>query len=143
MGEPSSTPEPTHAARLRVALLGHVRLEFDGKAFEFSAQRKTLPILAYLLVHRKSTVSRDFLAFTMWPDADEDAARGNLRRNLSLLKAILPAPAPAESRILATNELVCWNGEAPLSLDVEEFDRLCLDSNTLDEAVALYRGDLR
>ncbi|MBV8531535.1 MAG: AAA family ATPase, partial [Candidatus Eremiobacteraeota bacterium] len=138
----SHSPEPAHDARFHVALLGHVALEFDGKPFEFNAPRKTQPILAYLLLHRQSTVSRDFLAFTMWPDADEDVARGNLRRNLSLLKEVLPPPDRAESWIVATNELVRWNTEAPLWLDVAEFDRLSNDPNTVADAVALYRGDL-
>ncbi|HZV77084.1 MAG TPA: AAA family ATPase [Candidatus Babeliales bacterium] len=142
MREGSNAPEPARDARLHVALLGHVALEFGGKPFEFKAPRKTQPILAYLLLHRQSTVSRDFLAFTMWPDADEDVARANLRRNLSLLKEALPPPDPVESWIVATNELVRWNAEAPLWLDVAEFDRLSSDSNTLADAVALYRGDL-
>jgi DNA-binding SARP family transcriptional activator len=103
--------------------LGQVRLAFDGKPFEFSAPRKTLPILAYLLVHLYAAISREFLAFLMWPDAEEKIARNNLRRNLTLFKQILPLPAPAENWIVATNELVRWNPEAPYALDVAEFDR--------------------
>jgi len=103
---------------LEVALFGHVRLAFDGKPFEFGAPRKTLPILAYLLVHRHAPISREFLAFLMWPDVDEEVARNNLRRNLTLFKGILPPPSPAESWILATNELVRWNPDAPYTLDI-------------------------
>ena len=127
---------------LEVALFGHVRLAFDGKPFEFTAPRKTLPILAYLLLHRHAAVSREFLAFLMWPDADEEVARNNLRRNLTLFKQILPPPAPAESWILASNELVRWNPDAPFTLDVAEFDRLCGESQSLAAAVDLYVGDL-
>jgi hypothetical protein len=112
---------------LEVALFGHVRLAFEGRPFEFGAPRKTLPILAYLLVHRESSISREFLAFLMWPDAEEEVARNNLRRNLTLFKQILPPPDPAESWILATNELVRWNPHAPFTLDIAEFDRLCGD----------------
>ena len=60
---------------LEVALFGHVHLSFGGKPFEFSAPRKTLPILAYLLVHRETAISREFLAFLMWPDAEEEVLR--------------------------------------------------------------------
>jgi DNA-binding SARP family transcriptional activator/tetratricopeptide (TPR) repeat protein len=127
---------------LHIALFGHVRLAFDGKPIDFGAPRKTLPILAYLLVHRQAAVSREFLAFLMWPDVDEEVARGNLRRNLTLFKGILPPPDPAESWILASNELVRWNPDAPFTLDVAEFDRLCGDPARLAEAVELYRGDL-
>jgi DNA-binding SARP family transcriptional activator/tetratricopeptide (TPR) repeat protein len=127
---------------LEVALFGHVHLSFGGKPFEFSAPRKTLPILAYLLVHRQAAISREFLAFLMWPDAQEEVARNSLRRNLTLFKQILPPAAPAQSWILATNELVRWNPEAPFALDVAEFDRLCGEPETLAQAVELYGGDL-
>jgi len=127
---------------LEVALFGHVRLAFNGKPFAFEAPRKTLPILAYLLVHRQAAISREFLAFLMWPDADEEVARGNLRRNLTLFKQILPPPDPAESWIVATNETVRWNPEAPCTVDIAEFDRLCGEPKRLAEAIELYGGDL-
>ena len=78
----------------------------------------------------------------MWPDAEEEVARSNLRRNLTLFKQILPSPAPAESWILATNELVRWNPGAPYTLDVAEFDRFCSEPENLARAVDLYGGDL-
>jgi DNA-binding SARP family transcriptional activator/tetratricopeptide (TPR) repeat protein len=125
-----------------VALLGHMRLAFDGQPIEFGAPRKTLPILAYLLLHRTGGVARDFVAFTMWPDAEEEAARGNLRRNLSLLKTMLP-PRPADDGwILATNEVVRWNPAVPCTLDVAEFDRFSAEPDGLESAVELYHGDL-
>jgi len=127
---------------LEVALFGHVRLAFDGKPLEFGAPRKTLPILAYLLVHRDAAISREFLAFLMWPDDEEDVARNNLRRNLTLFKTILPPPAPAENWILATNEFVRWNPDAPYSLDIAEFDRLRSEPARVAEAIELYAGDL-
>ena len=124
---------------LEVALFGHVRLAFDGKPLEFGAPRKTLPILAYLLVHRDAAISREFLAFLMWPDDEEDVARNNLRRNLTLFKTILPPRAPAENWILATNEFVRWNPDAPYSLDIAEFDRLlprCVSNAEFGPALA-------
>ena len=127
---------------LEIALFGHVRLRFDGAPLDFNAPRKTLPILAYLLVHRQAAVSREFLAFLTWPDTGEEVARNNLRRNLTLFKQILPPPEPAESWILATNDLVRWNPDAPFTLDVAEFDRLCREPARLAEAVELYGGDL-
>jgi predicted ATPase len=127
---------------LEVALFGHVRLAFDGTSLDFAAPRKTLPLLGYLLVHRGAAISREFLAFLIWPDVDEEVARNNLRRNLTLFKQILPSPAPAETWILASNELVRWNPEALCTLDIAEFDRLCGDPASLARAVELYAGDL-
>jgi DNA-binding SARP family transcriptional activator len=142
MREPPVAPSAFASTGLAVALLGHMRLAVDGKPFNFGAPRKTLPILAYLLLHREGAVARDFLAFTMWPDAEEEAARGNLRRNLTLIKSMLP-PRPADDGwILATNELVRWNPDGQSTLDVAEFDRCVAEPEGLERAVDLYHGDL-
>ncbi len=50
---------------------------------------------AYLLLHRAHPVKRETLAYTLWPDEPEAAARANLRRHLHDLKRILP-PDSAE-----------------------------------------------
>jgi DNA-binding SARP family transcriptional activator len=71
---------PQRAARLEVGLLGHPRFTYGGLQLAFGGQRKTLPILAYLLIHREAQIARDFLAYTMWPDVAEDVALANLRR---------------------------------------------------------------
>jgi DNA-binding SARP family transcriptional activator len=59
---------------LQICLFGSARLVFAGAPLKFGALPKTTPLLAYLL----------------WPDVPESAARGNLRRHLHDLRPILP-----------------------------------------------------
>ena len=129
---------------LRVFLLGPPRFEFDGAPFRFKSARKTMSLLGYLLLNREGAVARDRIAFTLWPDDEEEAALGNLRRNLYLLTKSLPT-APAERPWLTIEASdVQWNPDAPLWLDAVEFERLAqeADPSSLEAAAALYSGDL-
>lgn len=126
---------------LSVRLLGNFALELDGSPFVMPTPRRTLPILAYLLLHRSAAVSREFLAYLMWPDEAEDSARTKLRANLFDLARILPQ-APAGHWVLADGDNVQWNPQARTKLDVEEFEALCARPERREEAVALYRGEL-
>ncbi|HET6274436.1 MAG TPA: AAA family ATPase [Candidatus Cybelea sp.] len=125
----------------RIRLFGHVAVELDGAPFRLATPRKTLPILAYLLMNRDVPVARDFLAYVMWPDEEEESARSKLRMNLYELGRILP-PSLAGSALLVTTDSVGVRPDLRLWLDVEEFDRLVADPQRIEEAVALYRGDL-
>jgi predicted ATPase/DNA-binding SARP family transcriptional activator len=127
---------------LRICLFGKLRLSHDGQPWQFSAPPKTLPLWAYLLLHRASPLPRPRLAFTLWPDEPEDAARKNLRRHLSYLRHALPPAPDARPWLLADTEGVQWNPEADDWLDVAEFERLCAEPGRLPEAVALYEADL-
>lgn len=60
---------------LRIHLFGPLRLEIDDAPHRFAALPKTLPLLAYLLLHRAATVPRATVAFTLWPDLDEESAQ--------------------------------------------------------------------
>ena len=55
-----------------------------------SLPRKTLNVLGYLILNRARPVTRDSIAFALFPDEDEDKARTSLRRNLSYLLSALP-----------------------------------------------------
>jgi|HubBroStandDraft_4_1064222.scaffolds.fasta_scaffold00001_162 DNA-binding SARP family transcriptional activator/tetratricopeptide (TPR) repeat protein len=126
---------------LRIRLFGHVAVEVDGVPFRLATPRKTLPILAYLLMNRDAPVAREFLAYVMWPDEEEESARSRLRMNLYELGRILP-PSLAGSALLVTTDSVGVRSDIRLWLDVEEFDRLVADPERADDAAALYRGDL-
>lgn len=78
---------------LRIFLFGSLRLLVDGAPHRFRGLPKTLPLCAYLLLHRKQPINRERLAFVFWPDASEDLARANLRRHLYDLRRSLPPPA--------------------------------------------------
>jgi DNA-binding SARP family transcriptional activator len=130
-----------HRPELAIRLFGNFAMEVDGEPFVMATPRRTLPILAYLLLNRGTAVSREFLAYFMWPDESETSARTKLRANLHDLARVLP-PAPAGYWIAADGDNVAWNSEARLRLDIEEFEACCADPERREEGVQLYRGEL-
>ena len=134
---PHSGPEP----ELRISLFGHVAVEVNGTPFKLSTPRKTLPVLAYLLLNRDAPIARDFLAYVMWPEDEEEAARTKLRLSLFDLARVLPAEFEGRA-LVVDGDSVRLRHDLHLWLDVQEFDRLILDPQRIEEAVSLYRGDL-
>jgi predicted ATPase/DNA-binding SARP family transcriptional activator len=126
---------------LRVRLFGDGRIANDAADLKLQSRAWTLPLLAYLLLHRGEMIPRRRVAFALWPDEPEEAALSSLRRNLHRLVKSLP-PAPADTPWLETaGHSIVWNASAPLDLDVEAFERLRSDPATLESALAFYAGD--
>jgi DNA-binding SARP family transcriptional activator/tetratricopeptide (TPR) repeat protein len=126
---------------LRIGLFGHVAVEVNGTPFKLATPRKTLPVLAYLLLNRDAPIARDFLAYVMWPDDEEEPARTKLRLSLYDLARVLP-PELEGKALIVDGDSVCLRPDLNLWLDVEEFNRLIGDPQRIEEAVSLYRGDL-
>jgi DNA-binding SARP family transcriptional activator/tetratricopeptide (TPR) repeat protein len=126
---------------LRIALLGQPRVLCAQGTRAFPLPRKTLNVLAYLILHRKRPPTRESLAFALFPDEEEDTARASLRRNLSYLLSSLPR-APESSRFVsATDERVAWNPESPAVVDVVAFED-AVASGRDGDAIAEYGGEL-
>lgn len=123
---------------LDVSLLGEPRFTYGGEPWRFSAPPRCLPLLA-LLVLRSEPISRAALAGALWPDSSESEGRANLRRHLHALAKTLP-PLGKSEWILSTPQGISWNGSAPASVDVIEFQR-AVETDPA-RAVALYRGEL-
>jgi DNA-binding SARP family transcriptional activator/tetratricopeptide (TPR) repeat protein len=126
---------------LRIRLFGQPYLEEHGLPLRFSAPPKTLPLLAYLILHANGALTRDSIAFTLWEDDTEENARANLRRHLYHLQRALPAPQTHPWIFVDTDSLQ-WNSAAGAWVDVLEFTKLVTSSETLEAAVELYTGDL-
>jgi len=122
---------------VQLQLLGVPRVECDGRILAVSWQRRSLSLLTYLFTAR-GLVARDVAAFALWPDDDEEDARGNLRRNLNLLRGALP-PAAAEWIAIDSGSLAFDRHAA--NTDVAEFERLAADASRYVEAVGCYGGD--
>ena len=95
--------------RLDIRILGPVDIRVDGRPLQVDT-RKAVALLAYLSVVGRPT-SRTTLAALLWPDADDEGARGALRRTLSVLNTAL---GPAVLRI--------GRSEVALELDVARVD---------------------
>jgi predicted ATPase/DNA-binding SARP family transcriptional activator len=124
---------------LEIRLLGPAEFAYGGEPFRFTAPPRTLPLLAWILLHRRAPLSREALAFHFWPDLAEEDAKSDLRRHLYYLTKALPPPSGAPW-LLADKKTVGWNAAAAATIDLSDFERLAADDATLESAVALYRA---
>ncbi len=127
---------------LEIFLFGPFRLYDQGQPYSVAALPKTVPLLTYLLLHRTQPLLRTTLAYTLWPDVKEAAARTNLRRHLYEVRRVLPPAPPDQPWLLVDNRTVQWNSRASYRLDVDTFLTLRTNPATLADAVALYQADL-
>lgn len=128
--------------RLRIFLFGEPHFELRGETHAFKAPPKTLPLLAYLLLHRRGAIARETLAAALWPDDDQTTAFGNLRRHLHYLAKALPPCTGDAAWITADKKSISWNVRSPYWLDVEAFETESQDRQLRARAVRLYAGDL-
>lgn len=135
--------------RLKISLFGEFSLVFQGRPAPHFGGDRPISLLAYLLLHRQTAVSRQHLAFTLWPDSGDSQARANLRNLFYTLRQTLPA---ADTYLVADSMTLHWRTDADFSLDVAEFEAALAAARTavsdaekmgwLETAVSLYRGDL-
>ena len=109
-------------------------------------------LLAYLVLHPESAHPRQQLAYLLWPASSESQARTNLRKWLHLLRRALP---DSDQFLDVSSRAIRWRSDAPFALDVASFemltksatqaqerDELATAKSTLEQALALYQGDL-
>ena len=123
------------SSRLRVRLLGGFELRgADGN--DLTPPRKMLRALVALLALAPTTGwSREQLTAFLWGDRDDEQARGSLRQALAELRRFI-----GESVLLTDRETVSF-ASAKVCIDAVEFADLSA-AGRLEEAAALYRGDL-
>jgi DNA-binding SARP family transcriptional activator/predicted ATPase len=134
-------------ARLSVRLLGALQVALGGTPITGLESDKERALLAFLAGESQQPQRREKLVGLLWPEFTESAGRNNLRRVLSnLRRALRNREAPALSLLLTRQQTVQLNPDADLWVDARAFAAL-LDppslrsTHTLEEAVALYRGD--
>lgn len=140
------------ARRLHLDLLGTFRLCQDDQPVAGFEHARLQYLLAYLALHRTSPISRQQLAFLFWPDSTNQQALKNLRTLLTRLRHALP---DADKFIEVTAQTIQWRSEAPLTLDVAEFEMAVGQVaaaqeageyggavNALETAAAAYTGEL-
>ncbi|GIK73391.1 MAG: hypothetical protein BroJett021_23790 [Chloroflexota bacterium] len=75
---------------LRICLFGEFSLRYDDEPMLGMDTPRLQALLAYLvLLHRRTPVSRQQLAFLFWPNTAEEQARTNLRNLLHHLRRAL------------------------------------------------------
>ena len=115
-------------------LFGHAAVERDGVSEPLGVPVKGLALAGILAANHARPVSREWLAQTLWPDAEPADARANLRRHLHLLSKTL-----GEDAFLLTRQNAQWNAASALTVDAIEFDRLIAVEP--QKAVLFYAGE--
>jgi predicted ATPase/DNA-binding SARP family transcriptional activator len=123
-------------------MLGKPRLICDGRDIAVSWKRRTFPLFALLLLQRGAAIRRDDVAFRLWPDARGDAGRSDLRRHLQYLDRTLCDAGIERSPIVRDGALLRIDRASAPWVDALAFEDASAGNGRLEEAAALYRGDL-
>lgn len=134
--------------KTRLHFFGPPRIEQGGERLPLNLQ-KALALLVYLVVDGQPH-SRDALATLLWPEYDQSAGRGRLRRTLYELNSALTTEI-----LQVSSDLIGLDAEADVWVDVLAFRQLATehlpgragvaptekDVSRLEEAAALYTDD--
>ncbi len=146
---------------LQLSFLGEFRIEWGETAVTITSLRQQL-LLAYLILNRDKTHTRQQLSFLLWPDSTEAQARTNLRQMIFHLRQDIPRFAEI---FQVERRTICWLPDAPMRADLIAFETAYLrirlfpvggveavsqaqQSNDTDlqkqhltQAIACYQGD--
>jgi DNA-binding SARP family transcriptional activator len=130
-------PSPP-AAALKVRVLGPMRLERDGDTVSHPDWRRerVRSLLALLVSNRR--ITREAAAAALWPDADTEAALGNLRVTLGYLHKVLEpdrASGDATWFVRAEGDVLVLADEG-VGIDAWELDVLLDDADGAERAGA-------
>ena len=142
-------------------LLEHITIQMLGE-FSLSTQtqkisdrdnrsRKLWLLLAFLIHNRCRTISHEELTDLLWDGADRSNSGGALKTTFHRVRSSLNSlwPSAGHDLILRGEGGYRWNSDAPVTLDIDDFERLCsaqADGEAAQlqiylQALSLYRGD--
>lgn len=119
---------------LRIFLFNQLQLFLADAPCKFMARPKTLPLFAYLLLHRAQPIARETLAYTLWPDDSESNARANLRRHLHHLQRALPPADPGHPWWLGDTETIRGLGVTGIGIVMLGADSIITRRATFDDS---------
>jgi len=106
--------------RLSLKLLGGFSATLDGCPLPPFPYDKLRALLVYLALDPAREFSRAELAEMFWPEQDGEAARGNLRRALSNLRAALGDRSAASGYFQINRSALRIRPGAPLDIDIAD-----------------------
>ncbi|MFK7915476.1 MAG: BTAD domain-containing putative transcriptional regulator [Pseudomonadales bacterium] len=122
---------------MQITLLGDFRLAVDGQAQPVRAQ-KSKALLAWLACHADQPQPRERLAGLLWGDRTAENGKASLRQALAGLRKLLP-----EGCLHSQGDSLSLE-RSVVDSDIDRFRawRKAADDASLEQALALYRGDL-
>ncbi len=133
---------------LYIRLLGPLRLDCPGVEPVELAPGQTAALLAALALSLPRALPREELLERLWPGEPPEPARGRLRQLLYLLRQELEQIHPEAVSVLVSSRAAVGLDPVRVRTDVQQFQSLAeagaLQGRAalLEEAVALYRGEL-
>ena len=127
--------------------MSQARLFLFGHPYLMGTERVDLSddallLLAYLVLHARRPITRQRLAFTLWPDMAEVDALRRLRQQLHTIRRTLTELTGHEDILISEGHRVWLNPDQGLWVDVVAFRQFAAKSETYEEAAVLYQGDL-
>ena len=113
-------------ARLRIHILGPLRVELDGVDVTVDTFRRSrsISLLKLLATGRRQPVSRALLREMFWPNGDGEKTAASLRSVLhDLRRSLTPATGPAVDFIVAQRGMVGLDTTELVWVDSEEMER--------------------
>ena len=144
------------SAPLEVRMLGTFSISFRGAEINDgdNRSRKVWLLLAYMIYCRNRPVAPEELVNLLWGDEERSTNPLNaLKTMFHRVRTFLNQldGSTGHEFIIRRDGSYAWNTNVALTLDIDEFDRLCqagtraeTDAEKLDywtQALALYRGD--
>lgn len=128
-------------APLALTLFGPMQVWVRGQSLPHLRSRKALWLLALLVLRPGKLVEREWLAESLWPDADPAQALAGLRTALSELRQAL---GPESERLQSPSRHILRMELGGADCDVTAFDAAVSSGQieALAAAAALYRGPL-
>ena len=143
--------------KLSVRLFGKFRIQSDDETQIVIESKKALELFGYLLIYRDRPHPRETLAEVNWGDNSAAHSKKYLRQALWQFQSVLNSQLSTDCHpiLIAEPDWLQLNPEAPLWLDVAEFEQACIlaqrkPANELSsydflyfkKAANLYQGDL-
>ena len=127
--------------KLRLQLFGTFYLAYEGREVPAPRRRKTHWLLALLILRSDQAVEREWLAKTLWCDADRTNALFYLRRSLTELRKMLGDEA---HRLKSPSPHILQFDTSRIECDLLRFAEALqsADRASLEQAVSLYGGEL-
>ncbi len=136
----------------RIELFGGLKLRQGDRLIARFPTQKVASLLAYLALHADRVHPREQLADLLWPDADVDSARHNLRQALLSLRRLLEPPETPPNSVLVADRASVRLGPAAVEVDAGRFTALLQSAEDskdeserlryLADACAQYGGPL-
>lgn len=129
---------------LSLSLLGPFQSHLNERPLTQFHTTKAQALLIYLAVEAHQTHQREALMALLWPGLPLQSAQQSLRQTLYRLRQVIEPDELTVPFILAERFTLAWNPDAPLLLDVAQFETLSgLGRSTAEwqQAADLYRGE--